>query len=224
MILQATERVATGGNAAHASRKAGKIPAVMYGHGIESVSVEFDTVPFEKLYAATGDSTLVDLIINDTQPVKVVVQHVQRHPVSDAISHVDLYQVNMKEKMHVEVVLSFIGEADAEKTLGGILIKNRNHIEIKCLPADLPHDISVDISVLATFEDVIRLKDISAPEGVEIIGDPNLSIATVEAPRTEEELAALNEEVVEDVEGVEVEGAAEGEEDSPTADAETAKE
>jgi len=101
------------------------------------------------------------------------------------------------------VPIKFIGEAPAIKELGGTLIKSFDKIKIECLPKDLIHDVEIDIGVLKTFDDAIKIGDIVAPEGVEILDDKLGTVATVEAPISEEELKALDQKPEEKVEAIE---------------------
>ena len=105
----------------------------------------------------------------------------------------------MKEEIETEVELMFVGESEAVKALGGVLVKSISKVEVKCLPADLPSHIDVDISVMKTFEDHITIKDLKIPKGVEINLEPEVIVALVTPPRTEDELSGLDEKVEADV-------------------------
>jgi large subunit ribosomal protein L25 len=109
------------------------------------------------------------------------------------------------------VELVFEGVPPAIKELGGILVKNMSHVKIECLPGNLPHAITVDISSLKTFADNIRVSNLNIPAGVEVLSDANDTVVLVSEPRSEEELKALEENVSENVAAVEVVGAAEKE-------------
>lgn len=178
-----------------------KIPAVVYGNGFESRSLVLDSVAFNKVFEAAGETSLIDLVIDGGEPVQVIVHDLQRDPLKYTITHVDLYQVRMDEEVHADVALVFEGEAPAVKK-GGTMIHVLDHIEVVCLPGNLPHDIKVDVSVLATFDDTVRVGDITLPEGVRTTLDEHATVASVSAPRSDAEMEALNEEVVEDVESV----------------------
>jgi len=180
-----------------------KIPAVIYGREIKNEHLLLEQSDFVKLYQEAGSSTLVDLIIDDKEPRKVLIQDVQFDPVSDDAIHVDFYQVKMDEEIEAEVELKFIGTAPAVKDQGGVLVKNFDSLEIKCLPADLPSEVVVDVSTLATFDDVIKIKDLEISDKVEVMQESDSVITTVTPPRSEEELAELDKEVEEDVEAVE---------------------
>ncbi len=207
LTLAASKREQTGRQATAALFVENRLPAVLYGHGIETVSLSLNAVEFDKVLAAAGESTLVELSVDGGAMVNVLIHDVTRNAVSHAVTHVDLYQVRMDEKITTEVEFVFEGVAPAEKQLGGVLVRNMTHVQVECLPKDLPHHLVVDITTLATFDDTIRVEDLVAPAGVVIHHAADDVIALVEAPRTEAELEALNEAVVNTVDQVEVAGA-----------------
>jgi len=213
------------GRKTNQGRKAGQVPAVIYGKGIKSESLWVDALDFSRLVKESGESVIIDLTIDGSDdPLcqssseasrNVIVNEVQRDPVKNDYRHIDFYQVNMKEKIETEVELIFIGESEAVKAMGGVLVKSIDHIKIKCLPTDLPSHIDVDISKITNFEEHITIKDLDISDKVEIEGDLETVIALVSPPRSEEDLASLDEKVegdVTDVEGVEKEGDDTGEE------------
>jgi len=158
------------------------------------------------VYRQAGATTLFDLVLNGQQPVKVLIQEVQRHPVSGLIQHVDFHQVRMDEKLEVDIPLKYVGESPAVKELGGILVRAVNELKVKCLPQHLIHEIEVDLSALVQFNDVINVSAISLPVGIEVLSPANDEVlVTVAPPRSEAELAELKAEVKEDIEAVKVE-------------------
>ncbi len=201
IAIQATKRDVTG-KRVKTLRNAGKLPAVLYGHNVENQQLEINERDFAKAFRAAGESTIVNLIVDGkTQPV--LIHDVQNHYLNDQPIHVDFYAVNMTEKIKVNIPIHFVGESQAVKAMGGTLVKNLSEVEVECLPTDLPQAFEVDISVLNTFEDAIRLSDLKVGSKVQIIGNLEEQIANVVPPRSEEEMAALNEEVKEDVTAVE---------------------
>ncbi len=214
IVLNAVGRSSTGRSASHALREKGQVPAVLYGHGLPTQQVAITALDFTKAFARAGESTLVDLVVDGKQPVKVLVYEVTHNPLNNQVEHVDFYQVRMDEKIKTDVAIRFDGESAAVKELGGILVKNYDSVEVECLPKDLPHELVVDISSLKTFADNIRFKDMVVPQGVTVLHDMEDTVATVSEPRSEEELAALNETVKENVESVEVAGKKEKEEET----------
>lgn len=187
---------------AHKIREAGQIPAVVYGKGSESRSLAVDFSAFNKIYGKAGESTLIDLKVVDAEPIKILIKDVQLDPVSDDIIHIDFKEVTMGEKMNVTIPLIFFGESLAVKDLNGVLITNIDELEVECLPKDLIHEIKVDISVLKTFEDAIRIKDVIVPETIAVLNSPEDAVALVSPPRVEEEEKPVSEEEGEEPEVV----------------------
>lgn len=198
LTLKAQTRVVTG-KKVQSLREKKLIPAVTYGHGVENQNLTLEYVPFEKVYKEGGESTLIDLVVDDQKPLKVLVQEIQREPLTGAIVHVDLRQVKMTEKITIEVLLKFVGEPKAVKELGGVLVKSLDEIKVRCLPQDMVHEIEVDISTLNTFDDIVYVKDLKIPAGLELLENPNEPVVNVMPPRSEEELKALEEKVEEKV-------------------------
>src|SRR3990167_10425233 len=115
-------------------RQRGTIPAVLYGHAVKPVNLEIDYTAFEKVLQRAGESTLVDLIIDNKQPIKVLIQDYQVEPASSRLSHADFHQVRMDEKLRTKIVLKFTGEAPIVKEQSAILVTNIHEIEVECLP------------------------------------------------------------------------------------------
>ncbi|MCX6806870.1 MAG: 50S ribosomal protein L25 [Candidatus Berkelbacteria bacterium] len=187
-------------------REKGQIPAVLYGHKIKPLHLSINKSDFEKVYKTAGVSSLVDIKIKNEQAKKVLIHEPQTNPITSEPIHVDFYQVKMTEKITTEIPLKFIGEAPVVKEQEGVLITNRDSIEVQCLPDALVHEIEVDISNLKTFEDDIKIANLNISEGIEVLNDPEEVVVSITPPRSEEELAELEapaEEKVEEVEEVE---------------------
>ena len=184
--LNAEIREATG-NQVGALRREGKVPAVVYGPGVQNRNLMLDYREIEKVYAQAGESTLVDLVVGDGKPVKVIVQDIQRDPLKNLLTHVDFLQVNMSEKMTASIALKFIGESPAVKALGALLVYNLDDIEVSCLPQDLVSHIDIDLSKLTEIGDSIKVGDITPPSGMEFMTEPDVSIVVANAPTSESE-------------------------------------
>lgn len=184
-------------------RDKGIIPAVVYGAGHKPVSIQVNAKEFNKTFQETGETTLLKLKIGDHSK-NVLIHDIARDPVENNIIHIDFYEVKMDQQIKTEVSLVFEGEAPAVKNLGGILVKNLTEIKIEALPKDLPHEIKVDISKLETLESHIRIKDLVLPAGVKTLEETEETIVLVEPPRSEEELAKLEEKAEVKPEEVEV--------------------
>lgn len=179
-------------------RTNGFIPAVLYGPGMVTHNLKVKRHDFEQVFALAGESHLIDLAIDGKETVKVIIKDIHRNPIKDEIIHADFYKVDMKKKIEVEIPLHFIGEAKAVKELGGTLVKNIDSLEVKCLPGDLIDKFDIDLSVLETFDDFIRVRDLNLPSTLEIIYQPESLVAHVVEPRVEEEV--VEEEVIEEEE------------------------
>lgn len=181
------------------------LKAVVYGHGLPSRSIQVSTPEFLKLYKQVKHSTLFDLVIENESPVKALIGEMQVNPVNMQPVHVDFRQLRMDEKVTVSVPLVFSGEAPAVKALGGTLVKSLDELEVECLPASLPKEIIIDLGTLATFEDKITVGSLALPAGVVTTKEPEATIATVEAPLSEEEHKKLEAGEVGDVAAVKTE-------------------
>ena len=221
LTLEATQR-GNVGNRAKDDFKAGKIPAVIYGHGFGARSISVVKAPFLKLLSTAGRSRLIDVKVENDAPVKALIKEIQRHPLTMDPIHIDFHQVRMDEKMHADVPLKFTGESDAVKVLGGTLVKARDEVEVECLPADLPAFIEVDISKLATFDDVLMIKDLAIPRGVVILEDLRTSVVNVTRPLTEDEMKKLEESQLGDITTVKTESELKAAEKAATEAAEAA--
>ncbi len=217
LTLQATTRTQVGRQSLATLRNARQVPAVVYGHNFPNQSLTVDLNAVTRIYQQAGESTIVELQIDNESSVPVLIHDVQFDTLGHTISHLDFYHVRMDEVIRTEVELVFENVAPAVKELGGILVKNITHLAIECLPKDLPHDLKVDNSVLKTFDDNILVRDISLPTGVTVTNQAEDVVASVVAPRTTEELEALDSAVVEDVAAVEVQSKAKPEEQTESA-------
>lgn len=181
-------------NSAGEIRREGLIPAAFYGPGKENQSFVMDYQTFRKAYDKAGKNTVIELNIDGKSKEFTLVHDVQYDPVTDRFIHIDFLSVDMNKEVTAEVPLVFIGESMAVREEAGILMENRHVLEVKCLAKNLPHELEVDLSILVDFNHSIHIKDIKLPEGVEAVDDLELTVATVSAPRTEEEEAAAIEE------------------------------
>lgn len=195
--LKAEARKITG-KKVNSLRSAGSVPAVLYGRGIESVNVCVDAKEFNKALKEAGETTLLSLNLGSKKH-NVLIHDLARDPLSGEIMHVDFFEVRMDEKMKASVPLVFVGESAAVKAEGGVLVKPLQEVELEALPQDLPKDIQVDISPLRTFEDKIYVKDLKVSGSIKILSNPEDMVASVVPPRSEEELAELEQKPVAEV-------------------------
>lgn len=187
-------------------RKEKIVPAVLYGHDFDSLSIEASYSDFLKVYKIAAESSLINLEIKGKNPTKCLIYKVQRHPLTDKIIHIDFYKVKAGEKITVEVEFKFVGTSPAVKDLGGTLVTPLSKVEVECLPEDLIHEIEVDISGLKEFGSAIRVSDLYVPSKVKILQDPEGIVAIIEEPKGGEEIKeeiSTEEEKKENVEEIE---------------------
>ena len=167
-------------------RKSGKIPAVFYGAGQTTTSVMLSVVEFKKIWREAGESSAIK-ISTPNGNVDALIHEVQVDPITSEPIHVDFLAIDMKKKIRVKVPLVFEGISNAVKSGIGNLVKVLHEVEIEALPADLPHNLSVDISKLETLENSVIVSDIKLPSGVVVITNGNDVVASVVAQVEEKE-------------------------------------
>jgi large subunit ribosomal protein L25 len=206
MQLKAIKRQTTG-KATRRLRHAGRLPAVLYGQRAAAASLELDTHEFERVFARSGRTQLIDLIVDDARPQKVLVKDVQVSPRYNTLLHVDFHQVSLRERLQVDVPVHVMGEAELVRSAQADVLQVLHAIRVECIPTRIPEVIEVDISGLAEVDAAVRIADLELPEGVTAVGDPDDVIVKLAARRVavEEEAAAAPAEGEE-------EKAAEGEE------------
>ena len=163
-----------------------EIPAVVYGPNSENINLAIDAKEFNKAYHQAGESTLIELAVENQKPIKVLIHAVQRNPVNDQYIHVDFYQLAMNKKLVVEVELRFTGIEEVEKASQGEVTRNMDVLEVECLPKNLVKEIEVDIrKKLKEIGDVLNAKDIKLPAGLVLVTDPEASIISVQKIKEE---------------------------------------
>jgi large subunit ribosomal protein L25 len=196
--VKATTRTVAGRKVKHL-RKEGLLPATVYGKAFESLLVQFNAGEVEKLFSDIGESTLVEVILDEKEKLPVLFRNPQYHAIEGNLIHIDCYKVNLKEKISAMVPIEFIGESQAVKD-GNTLVTVTDEVEIEALPADLPESIEVDLSVLDNLEATITVADLKIDTSkLEILTDAEQLIAKVEEPRAEEEVAPVEEATPADV-------------------------
>jgi large subunit ribosomal protein L25 len=190
-------------------RREGIVPGVVYGKGEGSTNVQVDAKTFETLYRAAGRTSVVKFRLpGASRATSGFIKSVQRHPLSGNAIHVDYYLVNLNVEMEVDVPLVFTGEAPAVEETGGTLLHNLNAIHVKALPSDIPHEVTVDVSVLRSLDVAIHVRDLSLNRDlVQVMTDGETLVATVVPPRVEVEEEPVVAEGEEAAEGEAAEGA-----------------
>ncbi len=172
-------------------RRAGIVPAVVYGHGRKSQAIQLDARAFDELLRTTSRNSLVDLKIGGGRAVPVLLQGIHEHPVKRHPIHADFYVVKMTEELHLDVPVNYVGESVAVDKMGGTLLHMREHVSVSALPTDLPHALDLDITPLDAFETMLYVRDLVVPSGVTVLTDPDEPLARVQQPRSQEEFAAI---------------------------------
>ena len=180
-----------------ALRRSGRLPGVVFGHGIDSESVSVDAHEFELLRRKAGPNVLIDLSVQGEKARPVLVHGVQVHPVNRRPVHVDLFLVRMTEELTVDVPLVAKGTSEAVEKENGTLLHPTEHIRVKALPDHLPQAIEYSIESLVDFDAVIKVSDLTIPGDVTLLTDPDEIIAKVLQPRLQAEEAALEAEEAE---------------------------
>ena len=198
-VIRAEKRAKTG-KQVRALRRAGKLPAVIYGYGIEPISILLDAHSASRTLARATSSSLVTIELQGKQ-YPTLVREKQLDFIRNELIHVDFLAVSMTEKITASVAIQMEGASPAVKDLNAILVTGLTELEVECLPADLPERFVVDVTGLAQVGDGIYVKDIPAPAKVEILDDPEEMIVVATAAAVEE----IEEVPVEAAEGVEPE-------------------
>ena len=188
--LDLKERTVKGKSKARSLRRDGMVPGVYYFRGEENVDLQIDK---KKLYHAMSTGQHVFEVEMNGATQYVTIKGIQYHPVTDEVLHIDLMQVNMTEKMKFTIPISLEGEAEGVKE-GGVLSQILTTIDVNCLPTSVPDNILLDISNMELNSNMTVADIVNTPEGVEILSDPESTIATLAPPKEEEE------PVVEDLE------------------------
>ena len=202
------------GKKVKALRREGVTPTHLYGHGVSSLSLQSDSKTLLKALAQAGGTSLVAQNIKGEPDARMAfVRSVQRDPRTQRVVHVDFFQVNMAEKLSMEVPLSFVGVSAAAAGGQGVLFHSMNKLLVECLPGDIPRVIEVDLSTLAEVGQAIHVKDVKVDPKVTVLTDLEQVVAQVVESRYVEEAAPVA------AEAVAAEGEAKAEEGAPAAEA-----
>ncbi len=171
-------------------RKEGILPANIYGKKVKSLAVQLPLNEFEKIYKEAGETGIIEVSVDGTKR-PVLINNIQRHPVTDLPLHVDFLQVDLKEKVTADVPVDLIGESPAEKSGLGTVVQHVNEIQVEALPADLPEKFEIDLSKLTEVDQAVFVKTLAVDsKKVEIKNDAEQILVKVEPLRKEEEAPA----------------------------------
>lgn len=201
IVFEANRRMVVG-KKVRQLRNQGELPAIVYGHNIDPISISLNYREASKTLDSISPSALVVLDIEGEKHYTLV-RDKQRNPVRRSIIHVDFQAVSLTETVRADVTVNLVGEAPAVDNYLGILVPSLEQISIECLPTNLPESFEVNISNLTEIGDSILVGDLTAPEGVEILNDPEDVVVVVIAQAAEEveeeelEIEELEPEVLE---------------------------
>ncbi len=182
--LSAQPRSETGKGVARSLRRAGSVPAVIYGHGRDPQPLAVDARELERLLDhIVAESTVIELAY-DGRTSRTLIREIQRHPLRRAIVHVDFQELVAGEKVIVSIPVVLVGTPEGVRLSGGVMNQVLSELEIRVDPSNIPNHIDVDISKL-TIGHSIHVSDLSVPGGVEILEDAEATVAVLAAPKTE---------------------------------------
>lgn len=192
VVIKATKRDVVG-KQVRAIRRAGQLPAVIYGRHIEPVNILMDAHTAGGQLAKLTSSSLITLDVDGAE-YPVLVREKQRNYIKGDLLHVDFLAVSLAEKLHASVRVEFTGLSLAVKDYGAVLVHVMEELEVECLPADLPERIIVDISSLVHIGDGIHVRDIVVSDKIRILDDVDNMIVVASRPKVEETVAVAAEE------------------------------
>ncbi len=188
IVIKAAVRSEKGKGSARKLRSKKTIPAVLYGHKVDPLMLSIENSEITRVLKTGGEATLIKVQIDNNGKAdekQIMIREVQRHPVNSNILHVDLFAVNVKEKINAHVHIRLIGEAPGVK-LGGNLRQIIREIEVRALPTEIPQHFEIDVSELE-IGDSIHVSDLVVPENVKVLADENSTIVNIAAPVIEKE-------------------------------------
>lgn len=194
--LKADHRDVVGKSSRRLARQ-GRVPAVLYGAGIEATNLSVDRRDFERLmHSATVGSTLVDLYVEGRKdPVHCIIKEVRHDAVKGTVEHIDFWAVKMSRALQTTVPIAFVGSSEGERS-GGVVVHALRELRVEARPKDLPEHIEVDLTPLAV-GDSLTVGDLTPPAGVTFLDDPETVVASVMAPAVAVEAAPAIEEAAE---------------------------
>ena len=182
-VLQAEVGRRGGSSDARRLRADGKIPAVVYGHGMDPISVSVDRRELRQaLSGAAGMNTILDLTVDGTVYPSLI-KDIQRHPVKRSVQHIDFIQVNLNEEIVVSIPIHLEGEAKDVSANGGLVDLAMQELQVRTTPRNIPDSVTIDVSEM-TMDTVIRVEDIALPSGVVAEADDDAPVVTVLTMRT----------------------------------------
>jgi len=203
--LDAQVRDDVGKGVARSLRRAGKVPAVLYGRKRGAVSLQIDDRTFQTLLRNYGSNVLINLVLGNDDEQTVVIKDLQRHPVKRNVLHADFQRISLDEKITTQVSIETVGTPVGVRD-GGVLTVTRRQVSVNCLPLDIPEFLRVNVEDLS-IGDSFRVSDIEIDDMIEILENEMTQIAAVIEPKVVLETITAEEEEIEGEEGLEDEEA-----------------
>jgi large subunit ribosomal protein L25 len=186
-------------------RAEGIVPGVLFGKKVGSVPVQLGAKAFDALYREAGRTSIVKVTVDGGRATSAVIKSVQRNPLTGRVLHVDFFAPDLTHEMQAEVPITYVGTAPAAEASGGSLFTALDHVKVRALPGDIPHEFTVDVSSLVDLDAAILVRDLAIPENVTVLNDADELVAKVMPPRVEVEPETV---VAEEFEGEAAETAA----------------
>ena len=198
------------GKKVRALRREGLTPANIYGPKVESTAVQVPTEELRQVLKTAGRNDIVYLRLDGDEPRPTFVREIQQNPVTDAILHVDFFQISLRDKVRADVPIHLVGLSPAVDTFGGILMHGLDHVTVEALPTEVPSFLELDVSPLVEINQALHVSNLELPEDVTLLTDPEQVVAKVAPPAVEPEPEVEEEEEAVEGEAAEEEGAEEG--------------
>lgn len=216
IALAASPRTSVGKGSARRTRRAGSIPAVVYGPEIESLPIAVEERAFRTAMKSAGGGSAIFNLEVDGKRNKVIIRELQRDPVTSKITHIDFHAISMTKPLHLSIPVHCVGTARGVKTEGGIMQTTMRELEISCLPSDIPEYVEVDVTDLG-IGDSVHVRDLSITKA-QILSEERRTVVVISAPTVMKVEAPVEEEAVAEEEAEAAPAEAEAEEEQPKAE------
>lgn len=201
VVLHAAPRKITG-KQVNALRRAGKLPGVLYGHGIDSTPIQMDLRDATKILSGLTGSSLLTVELNGKEH-STLVREKQRDYIKNILKHVDFQVVSLTEKIRARVGIELVGVSPAVKDFSAVIVTNMDHLEVESFPQFLPERIIIDIGRMVKIGDAIFVRDVKVSEEVTVLGNPDEMLVVATAQAAEEVVEAVAVAAVEEPEVIE---------------------
>lgn len=199
--LVATKRTVTGKQVGQL-RRAGKLPAVVYGKGVEPMAIEMDAREASRVIRHVHGAQLLDMVV-DGQTHNVLLQDLQRDSIKGHFLHADFYVVDMTQPIRVRLPIHLVGTSFAVTSLSGVLVHGITELAVECLPADLILAVDADLGALKEIGNALHVRDLYLPKSIKVLADPDDLVARVTYQAKEEDLSTPVGAVAAEVEVIE---------------------